>query len=273
MAASNLTLRLVSAAVAVPPLLALLFLGPAWAWLLFLLVVGALPGALEVFDMACPGDTRAKIVGVALTWTVALALWWWPVEPRLLVTVLLVLPFVSIAFALWRLREISVSALQLAIATFAPVWVGVGVGSVALARVLGGNDGPAYALLCLMIAWLGDTGGYFAGRFLGKHKLFERVSPKKTVEGAIGGLVAVVLGTLAVRATLLPSMPVRDAVVLGVVGALLGTVGDLGESLLKRSVGVKDSGGIVPGHGGMLDRIDAVLLTAPLMLLYLVWIR
>ncbi|MSP23624.1 MAG: phosphatidate cytidylyltransferase [Myxococcales bacterium] len=273
MAASNLTLRFLTAVVAVPPLLGLLFFGPDWAWLIFLTVAGAVPSALEIFGMAFPGDRRAKLVGVAFTCAVVLSIYAWPSSPRVLVTTLLVLPFASIVFALWRLRDIQASAVQLALTTFGPLWIGTGVGSVALIRVVGGTDGPAYALVSLVLAWLGDTGGYFAGRFFGKHKLFERVSPKKTVEGAIGGMVAVVLGVLGLRAWLLPSMPVRDAVVLAVLGSVLGTLGDLGESLLKRSVGVKDSGGIVPGHGGMLDRIDAVLLTGPLTLLYLVWNR
>ena len=128
-------------------------------------------------------------------------------------------------------------------------------------------------MLSLGLAWIGDTGGYFAGRAFGKHKLYERVSPKKTVEGAIGGVMSTIAFAVVMSVFFIPSLPVRDAVILGAVGAVLGICGDLGESLLKRSVGVKDSGGIVPGHGGILDRIDALLLTGPVTLLYLLWLR
>ena len=133
---------------------------------------------------------------------------------------------------------------------------------------------PAFVVLTLMFAWFGDTGGYFAGRFLGKHKLYEAVCPKKTVEGAIGGLAGSVVGALLAHFWFLPSPPARStAIVLALVAGALGQAGDLGESLLKRSIGVKDSGGIVPGHGGILDRVDALLVTSTVTYLYALWVR
>jgi phosphatidate cytidylyltransferase len=119
-----------------------------------------------------------------------------------------------------------------------------------------------------VITWFGDTGAYFAGRFLGKHKLFERVSPKKTWEGAIGGMVAAVGGAVLVTQLGLPKVGVHHAIILGVVVDAIGIVGDLVESMLKRAFGVKDSGWIMPGHGGILDRVDALLFTAPAVWLY-----
>ena len=109
----------------------------------------------------------------------------------------------------------------------------------------------------MALAWLSDTGGYFAGRWLGKRKLYEAVSPKKTVAGSVGGVATVVVGVLAARPLLLPNLPWLDAALLAAIGSAMGQLGDLGESVLKRSVGVKDSGGVIPGHGGMLDRVDA----------------
>src|SRR6185369_14671336 len=148
-----------------------------------------------------------------------------------------------------------------------------GMGATILLRREPGYDGPAFVVLALMLSWLSDTGAYFAGRFLGKHKLYEAVSPKKTIEGAVGGLAFAVLGALSAHFFYLPSLPLRDAVILAVVAGGIGQAGDLGESLLKRSVGVKDSGGIVPGHGGILDRVDALLVTGTLTYLYVVWVR
>jgi phosphatidate cytidylyltransferase len=117
--------------------------------------------------------------------------------------------------------------------------------------------------MTLMFAWWGDTGGYFAGRFLGKRKLYPAVSPKKTVEGAIGGLAGSVAGALCAHFWYLPSIPLLNSVVLAIVAGALGQAGDLGESLIKRSTGVKDSGQIVPGHGGILDRVDGLLFVMP----------
>ncbi len=208
-----------------------------------------------------------------LTWAVVLALWFAFSRPKLLLTVVLLVPFLSVLLTLWRLGDIPTAALRVAATTFGPLWIGAGLGAITLLRARGGDDGASYVVFSLVLAWMGDTGGYFAGRAFGKNKLYERVSPKKTVEGAIGGVLSTVAGALIARVVLLPSLPIRDVVVLAVVGSVLGMMGDLGESLLKRSTGVKDSGGIVPGHGGILDRIDAVMITAPLVLLYLVWMR
>jgi phosphatidate cytidylyltransferase len=124
-----------------------------------------------------------------------------------------------------------------------------------------------------MFAWWGDTGGYFAGRYLGKHKLYEAVSPKKTIEGSVGGLAGSVLGALCAHFWYLPSISLAHAIPLSLVAGAFGQAGDLGESLIKRSTGVKDSGQIVPGHGGILDRVDALLLTSAVVFLYTLWIR
>ena len=272
MAASNLAIRLATAAVMVPLLLALLFWGPAWGWLLFILLASAV-GAVELFGMSHPGDGIMRGAGVLLTWAIVLAIWYHAVLPQALVTVFIVVPYLSFLLTLWRLGTIPTAALRIAMSCFGPMWLGAGFGAIATIRVVGEPDGAAFVVLCLVLSWMSDTGGYFAGRAFGKHKLYEAVSPKKTVEGAIGGVVAVILSALVTRFLVLESLSIRDAVILGAVGSVAGMFGDLGESLLKRSVGVKDSGGIVPGHGGMLDRVDATLVTAPIVLLYLVWFR
>jgi phosphatidate cytidylyltransferase len=130
------------------------------------------------------------------------------------------------------------------------------------------DEGLTWIFLILVVTWLGDTGAYFAGRAFGKTKLFERVSPKKTWEGAIGGAVAAVIGACVVKAVGLPELPWVHAIVLGLLLDVSGVVGDLTESLLKRSFGVKDSGWIMPGHGGVLDRIDSVIFSAPVAWIY-----
>lgn len=142
-----------------------------------------------------------------------------------------------------------------------------------LVRLRAFPDGIVWVLLALAISWLSDTGAYFAGRAFGRRKLYERVSPKKTWEGFWGGVATAVVGTVTVRALWLPELSLVDAVVLGAFGSVMSVMGDLSESLLKRAFDVKDSGWILPGHGGMLDRIDSVLFVAPTVWAYMVLVR
>ncbi|MCC6526099.1 MAG: phosphatidate cytidylyltransferase [Polyangiaceae bacterium] len=273
MAASNLTLRLVTAGIALPGVLVLLFLGPPWGWFLFMLFV-AVVSAHELIAMTHGGDWPARIVGILMTWAVVSALFWREeLGDRALVSVLLATPMLAILLTLARLGEMRTAALRLCGAAFGPLYLGAGIGAVALLRRQPGLEGSSFVLFSLAMAWLSDTGAYFAGRLLGKRKLYEAVSPKKTIEGAVGGVAAAVGGAALGHFTLLPDVPLWQLLVVGGIASALGQMGDLGESLLKRSVGVKDSGGFFPGHGGMLDRIDAVLLTAPTTLLYVLWFR
>ena len=137
--------------------------------------------------------------------------------------------------------------------------------------------GLASVILALCSAWVADTGAYFAGTFLGKHKLCPNVSPKKTVEGAVGGVVGgavlVLIAAVIMNRTLDLEMPLWSAVVLGAVGAVLGEIGDLSFSVIKRQTGIKDYGHIFPGHGGVLDRFDSVLFVAPFaeLLFRVIW--
>ena len=131
------------------------------------------------------------------------------------------------------------------------------------------SHGGEWVLLALLLAWLGDTGAYFAGRALGRRSLFKTVSPTKTVEGGLGGIAGSLVGALTAHFLFLPELGLVQAFGLSLVGGSLGQIGDLCESLIKRSAGVKDSGRILPGHGGFLDRIDALLFTSAATWIYL----
>ena len=123
----------------------------------------------------------------------------------------------------------------------------------------------------LIATWSNDTAAYFAGRAFGKHKLYERISPKKTWEGFIGGALGSTCVTVAFVMGCnhwMPSLTYVDALWIGIPAAVLAPLGDLVESLLKRSYNIKDSGGVLPGHGGLLDRVDAVYYVAPWVLFY-----
>lgn len=134
------------------------------------------------------------------------------------------------------------------------------------------THGLFYVVLTLLGAWLADSGAYFAGTFFGKHKLCPNISPKKTVEGLIGGILT--NGLIFILIGLIYSKLIADdgtginyilIFVLGMVCAVLGLIGDLSASLIKRQTGIKDYGNIMPGHGGVMDRFDSVLFVAPFM--------
>ncbi len=122
-----------------------------------------------------------------------------------------------------------------------------------------------------VMVFMGDTGAYFAGRALGRHKLYPLVSPKKTVEGGVGGLLASIGGGAILATWLLPAIPLLHGMLLGAACGISGQVGDFAESLFKRATGTKDSGTLLPGHGGLLDRVDGVLFAGPVLLTYLLW--
>jgi phosphatidate cytidylyltransferase len=115
---------------------------------------------------------------------------------------------------------------------------------------------------------LTDTGAYYTGRSLGRHKLAPRISPGKTIEGAVGGFIAAMLTGPLCRYTFFPEIPLLQAMLLGAAIGLVGQVGDLAESMLKRGANIKDSSNLLPGHGGMLDRVDSLLFCAPLLYYY-----
>jgi phosphatidate cytidylyltransferase len=120
----------------------------------------------------------------------------------------------------------------------------------------------------LLILWATDTGAYFAGTYLGKHKLFPRISPKKTWEGFAGGAVLALIFAFGMS-YYFDILSVTDWLVMGVIIIIGGTFGDLVESLLKRSIEIKDSGNVLPGHGGFLDRFDGLLIAAPFLVAYI----
>ncbi|PID55978.1 phosphatidate cytidylyltransferase [candidate division KSB3 bacterium] len=128
--------------------------------------------------------------------------------------------------------------------------------------------GKQFIFYLLLVVWSGDTGAYYAGKAFGRHKLSPLISPGKTLEGALGGTIASVLASCIAKVTFFSKLSIVDCVLLGLSMSIIAQLGDLCESLLKRSANVKDSGTIVPGHGGILDRMDGVMFAAPLLYYY-----
>ncbi len=149
---------------------------------------------------------------------------------------------------------------------FGVLYVGLLLGHYSLLRNL--EQGVSLVFFVIIVTWLSDTGGFFVGKPLGKHPLAPILSPKKTIEGLLGGIVFAVIGAIFSQFTFVPFFSVGQCAMLGVGLALLGAIGDLAESAIKRSADVKDSGTIIPGHGGVLDRVDSLLFTGPAMYYY-----
>jgi phosphatidate cytidylyltransferase len=130
------------------------------------------------------------------------------------------------------------------------------------------QSGVLWIFFILVLAFAGDIAAYYIGRRFGKRKLLPEVSPGKTVEGTIGLVAGSIAGCLLFKLFFFPMLPVAHAVVLGLVGSVAGQLGDLSESALKRAAGVKDSGMILPGHGGILDRLDCLMFITPFVYYY-----
>jgi phosphatidate cytidylyltransferase len=267
---SNLAVRIATAAVGAPLIILLLYKGPPWGF--YLLVLPAtLIAAWELFSMTHPGDRPSQLMGVGITAAASAATFFANGDARILITLIVAVPLAGPLVTLIRLGDMMTAALRACAMGFGPLFVGIPVTLLAVLRRDLGAEGPGYVLVSIMFAWFGDTGGYFAGRFLGRRKLYEAVSPKKTVEGSIGSLVGSVVGAVLAHFWFLPSLSLAHGIPLAIVAGALGQAGDLGESVLKRSFGVKDSGAIVPGHGGILDRVDALMLTSAVTYLYSLW--
>lgn len=264
---SNLLQRLLTAAVLIPILVVALFVETT-AWSILVLSVLALVAAGDEYLRMGLGDDRAPglrvtfgLVGASLVVLNMLA------GTRVMMAPVLAAGVVVIATAvLVRKHALADAGRHLAFALGGLVYVPM-LGCVW--PLLKHELGPEWLFLSLALAFSSDSGGYFAGRAFGRHKLYEAVSPKKTVEGGIGALLGGVAAMVGFgHYWLTPDIPLVHAIVLGVIGSALGQIGDLVESMIKRTFGIKDSSNLLPGHGGLLDRVDALLFVAPLIYYY-----
>jgi phosphatidate cytidylyltransferase len=264
--------RVITAAVLIPVVLLLVFLGPRWQWLFTLAVatVAALAG-WEFMGLAEKGGANPPRAAVLMALLALFAVnFQWPDRTAAIFGILSLGLLVYCTF----LRPVEQVMADAATSIFCLLYVGFTL--IAVVTLHEEANGPSLVAFLLCVVWAGDSVALYVGRAWGRHKLAPTLSPKKTWEGSIGSLAGSLLmaGGLLGLAELLTQW---DSAVLSypgdvwywlglaVVVNVAAQVGDLAESALKRSVGVKDSGSLLPGHGGVLDRVDALLLAAPVL--------
>jgi phosphatidate cytidylyltransferase len=268
----NLAVRVVSALVLFPFAVWMTWLGGPWFAVLVGLVAALSAAELVLmFEKRLPPTGWLGILGAAAC---PIGAWLWTMGGKPFQDwsgVLSAAAVVAILVAAMAQEgELAQAPRSAALGVLAWAYTGLLPAAVVALRE---NAGWQWVVLLFVVTWANDTLAYFTGRFLGKRPFAPRISPKKTWEGFWGGAVGSVLGALAVKALFLPRLGLPAAALVGAGAAVLGPLGDLGESMLKRAAGVKDSGRIIPGHGGLLDRIDAVLFVAPWVVACALWFQ
>jgi len=276
----NLVLRVGSAILLFP-----LLVWVTWAGGLPFTIVLAIASGVSAYELTSM-FTRIgypEMFGVAVAALVPVSPWW--VQSPLAN----IPPFIPISLAVAAMTLLVVNIFRpgpldgapqrVAASALAWLYCGVLIASVVALRL---RFGFSWVILAFVVTWANDTFAYFAGRLFGKTPFYPKVSPKKTWEGFAGGVLGSVLGALGTKAVFLflpqPAGETFDlgwiaCILVGLGASVLGPLGDLAESMLKRAAGVKDSGNLIPGHGGLLDRIDALLFVAPWIYLWAAVIR
>ena len=226
-----------------------------------------LAGGLALFEfyrMCFGGRSHSLLIGIGLTGFAALILV--THRPDILVPILLATLIGIISVPLLSRISLEQSLRDSAVTLFGVLYLGLTLGTLSMTRLL--PQGEWLIFFLLLVTWASDTGAYYVGTLFGRHRLAPTISPKKTVEGLVGGFFGAIIVAYAARWWFLPELSSLDCLILATLLTITGLWGDLTESAMKRSVGMKDSGGILPGHGGMLDRLDSLLFTAPVFYYY-----
>jgi len=262
--------KIIVALVLLPAFIWLIGWAPLWVLLAVLLVLGAGLGGWESAQIAFGSDeTYYKLLATVFSIVMALAASSADADNICLglVGVFLVTFLLTGLFS----ADLSLVLPRTAKVMFVAIYPGLLAGYlVALKNLELYSDDAKLLLILFALVWINDSGAYFAGKSLGKHKMSPRLSPNKTWEGAVGGFAATVLLGVLIGA-FVGAFTVVEGVLLGVILGVAGPLGDLMESAIKRGANIKDSGTLLPGHGGVLDRIDSVLVCAPILYYYIVF--
>ncbi len=255
--------RIYTILVLVPLLYAVIRYSPPLAFSGVVMLAGGL-ALFEFYRLYFGARSHSWLIGIGLTGFAALILG--THRPDIIVPTLLATLVCIISVPLLSRSPLEQSLRDGAITLFGVLYLGLTLGTLSMTRLLPLGEWLIFFLL--LVTWASDTGAYLVGTLCGRHRLAPTISPKKTVEGLVGGLIAAIIAGYAARWWFLPDLSGLDCLILATLLTITGLWGDLTESAMKRSVGRKDSGGILPGHGGMLDRLDSLLFTAPVFYYY-----
>jgi phosphatidate cytidylyltransferase len=232
----------------------------------------ALAGGLslyELYRLCVPPSPQPLAMGIGLIGCVALIVA--PHDPHLMQPSLLAALVAVLSIPLLAKMPLHESLKEAAITMSGLLYIGLTLSYLVTIRLL--PQGEWLLFFLLLVTWAGDTGAYYVGTLCGQHAIAPRISPKKTIEGLVGGLLGALMIAYLARWWFLSDFSAVDCIVLAILLTLTGLWGDLAESAIKRSVGIKDSGGLLPGHGGMLDRLDSLLFAGPAFYYYVTLIR
>ncbi len=260
--------RLAVAIVLVPMLYLLVRTLPPF--LFFLLATAAILRVQYEFYQLFYQNRKPICVGLGLGFLLLLFYYMGNLFPFFPLVCISILAAVFI-FHLFYFQDIKTTLVDSAVLFLGTIYLPGFLGYLILIRNIPG--GTSFILLLLLIVWLGDAGAYYVGRLIGKRKLHVKVSPNKTIEGAIGGLIASLIGGGLAKLAFLPIFSWKEIFVLSFLSGLFGQLGDLTESMFKRSAGIKDSSQLIPAHGGLFDKLDGVAFAAPVFYYYLFWIK
>jgi len=259
--------RVLTGVIAIPALCALIGYGPEPT--LFIMVVIAIAlGLYEFYCLVLPDNKRhERVIGVVLGMALACLIYFGHVG-LLHASLGFSIIFLSILYML-KSRNLTLAVSKIALTLFGILYIGFLLSYVTL--IDKSAPGKQWVFFLVSIVWTADISGFFVGSYVGRHKLYPKVSPKKTIEGLGGGIIGAIAAALLYRKLFFPVLDVSDCLVLGTSLALFGQMGDFTESMIKRSAHVKDSSDLIPGHGGVLDRLDSFLFSAPFLYYYICW--
>jgi phosphatidate cytidylyltransferase len=259
--------RLISALCILPPLVLIVRFGSAFHFLLLITFIVAL-GLVEFYRMlSAKGIPCRAWLGVSFGALLPLAFYVGGMANEAAVAAMVVLSFIV---GLFTRQELLTAVQSVAFTLLGVFYVSWLLSYVLLLRLL--IDGPSYVFYIFGVIWLGDAAALAVGTLLGRHKLAPSISPRKTVEGSVGGLLGSLCGAILGGLWVFGHFSVAQCLAVGSMLAIFGQLGDLSESLLKRCAGVKDSGVLIPGHGGILDKIDGILFGAPALYYYVLYV-
>jgi phosphatidate cytidylyltransferase len=269
MALSNTATRIIVSAVTIPLILIVCYLGGLF-FLVFVLAIGLI-SYYEFSSLSANKNAYTNLVIGLLSTLIIILNSYYQFTDFLRLIILVVI--ISVLAELFRNRQSAI--LNLGSSLFGIFYIGLFSSTLILLRefFINYNTGGYLIISIFITIWICDSAAFFLGKSFGKHKLFPRVSPQKSWEGSVAGFIFAIISMYALKYILLDAFSDSDSIIVGVIIGSTGQIGDLVESLIKRDAGVKDSSGLIPGHGGIFDRFDSLMLSSPVIYLYLSYIR